>query len=36
MPELQSPKWEPSFLGRAFLHDDAQQESARFAILPEN
>jgi hypothetical protein len=32
----QSPNWEPTFLGRAFLHDDAQQESARFAILPEN
>jgi Fe-S cluster assembly scaffold protein SufB len=36
MPELQSPKWEPSFLGRAFLHDDSQQEAARFAMFPEN
>jgi radical SAM superfamily enzyme YgiQ (UPF0313 family) len=33
MPELESPKWEPSFLGRAFLHDDTQQDAARFTVL---
>jgi hypothetical protein len=36
MPELRSRSWEPAFAKPAFLRDEAQQESGRFAILPEN